>query len=98
MGPPHLHREVGIIDVSPGRYPVLAKTVIDHKRPLEYPDTVHLSATITRIGGSSFTMSFRIRSEARPGEGTPLAPPTEAGEMANRSRGDLDERLAKGRK
>jgi acyl-CoA thioester hydrolase len=91
---------IGLVDRmrDEGVGPILAKTTIDDKRPFKYPDTVHVSATITRIGGSSFTMSFRIRSEARPGEGTPLAPPTEAGEMANRSRGDLDERMAKGRK
>lgn len=111
------------MDVSPGRYPVLAKTVIDDKRPLKYPDTVHVSATIIRIGGSSFTMSFRIRSEAlgadvasgeqvmvvydyRAGATArvddrlrrAIAAIEAAGETANMSRGDLDERMAKGRK
>jgi acyl-CoA thioester hydrolase len=44
--------------------PILTKTIIDYKLPLKYPDTVHVSVTVTRIGGSSFTMTFRIRSEA----------------------------------
>ena len=118
---------IGLIDRmrEEGVGPILAKTVIDYKRPLQYPDTVHVSATVTRIGGSSFTMSFRIRSEAL---GTDVASgeqvmvvydyragatarvdhrlrgaiaaveAPEAGEMANMSRGDLDEWMAKGRK
>jgi acyl-CoA thioester hydrolase len=44
--------------------PILAKTVIDYVRPVTYPDTVRVDATVTRIGGSSFTMAFRIHSEA----------------------------------
>ena len=57
---------IGLIDRmrEEGVGPILAKTVIDYKRPLQYPDTVHVRATVTRIGGSSFAMSFRIRSEA----------------------------------
>ena len=44
--------------------PILAKTVINYVRPVTYPDTVRVDATVTRIGGSSFTMAFRIHSEA----------------------------------
>ena len=44
--------------------PILAKTVIDYQRPIKYPDTVRVDATVTRIGTSSFTMAFRIHSEA----------------------------------
>lgn len=118
---------IGLVDRmrDEGVGPILAKTMIDYTRPLKYPDTVHVSATVTRIGGSSFTMSFRIRSEAL---GTDVASgeqvmvvydyragatarvddrlrgaiaaveAPEAGEMANMSRGDLDEWMAKGRK
>jgi acyl-CoA thioester hydrolase len=43
--------------------PILARTVIDYRRPLTYPDSVRVDVTIGRIGGSSFTMSFRVRSE-----------------------------------
>src|SRR5512137_73069 len=57
---------IGLVDRmrDEGVGPILARTVIDYERPLKYPDTVQVSATVTRIGGSSFTMSFRIRSEA----------------------------------
>ena len=57
---------IGLVDRmrDEGVGPILAKTVIDYRRPLRYPDTVHVSATISRIGGSSFTMTFRIRSDA----------------------------------
>jgi len=57
---------IGLVDRmrDEGVGPILARTVIDYKRPLRYPDTVHVSATISRIGGSSFTMTFRIRSDA----------------------------------
>jgi acyl-CoA thioester hydrolase len=44
--------------------PILARTVIDYLRPVKYPDTVRVEATVTRIGGSSFAMAFRVHSEA----------------------------------
>ncbi len=43
--------------------PILARTVIDYLRPVTYPDTVHVGATVTRVGRSSFTMAFRLRGE-----------------------------------
>jgi len=58
---------IGLIDRmrEEGIGPILARTVIDYERPLRYPDTVRIDATITRIGGSSFTMAFRVRSESQ---------------------------------
>ena len=58
---------IGLIDRmrEEGIGPILASTVIDYERPLRYPDTVRVDATITRIGGSSFTMAFRVRSESQ---------------------------------
>jgi acyl-CoA thioester hydrolase len=44
--------------------PILARTVIDYVRPVKYPDTVRVDATVTRIGASSFAMAFRVHSEA----------------------------------
>jgi acyl-CoA thioester hydrolase len=44
--------------------PILARTVIDFLRPVKYPDTVRVEATVTRLGGKSFTMAFRLQSEA----------------------------------
>jgi acyl-CoA thioester hydrolase len=114
---------IGLVDRTrdEGVGPILAKTVIDYKRPLKYPDTIQVSATITRIGERSFTMAFRIRSDAlgadvasgeqvmvvydyRAGATArvddrlrgAIAAVEAAGDMANRSRGVLDERTAKG--
>ncbi len=45
--------------------PILARTVIDYRRPVTYPDVVRVDVTVSRVGGSSFTMSFRVWSEAQ---------------------------------
>lgn len=47
-----------------GLGPILASIACDYRRPLNYPDTVHVGARITRIGNSSFRMEHRIVSEA----------------------------------
>lgn len=51
-----------------GTGPILARTVIDYRLPLTYPDGVRVDATVTRIGRSSFTMAFRVFSEAQQAE------------------------------
>lgn len=48
--------------------PILARTVIDYRRPVTYPDTVRVDTSVSRIGGSSFTMAFRVWSEASAAE------------------------------
>jgi acyl-CoA thioester hydrolase len=48
--------------------PILARSVIDFRRPVAYPDTVRVDASVSRIGTSSFTMSFRVWSEAQDAE------------------------------
>lgn len=48
--------------------PILARTAIDYRRPVTYPDTVRVDVSVTRIGGSSFTMAFRVWSEAQAAE------------------------------
>lgn len=48
--------------------PILARTVIDYRRPVTYPDSVRVDATVSHIGGSSFTMAFRVRSETQDAE------------------------------
>lgn len=48
--------------------PILARFSIDYRSPVTYPDTVHVGVGTTRIGNSSFTMSFRIWSEAQQAE------------------------------
>ena len=44
--------------------PILAAISCDYKRPLTYPDTVHIGARVTRIGNRSFRMQHRVVSEA----------------------------------
>jgi YbgC/YbaW family acyl-CoA thioester hydrolase len=57
---------IGLVDRvrDEGVGPILARTAIDYRRPVKYPDTVHVSATVTRIGGSSFTMAFGMTTAA----------------------------------
>jgi len=43
--------------------PILASVKCDYKRPLNFPDTVHIGARITRIGNSSLRMEHSIVSE-----------------------------------
>lgn len=48
-----------------GKGPILARTVIDYRLPINYPDRVRVDVTVTRIGNSSFTMGLRVFSEAQ---------------------------------
>jgi len=42
--------------------PILASIHCDYKRPLNYPDTVHVGARVTRIGNSSMRMEHVVVS------------------------------------
>lgn len=42
--------------------PILARTTIDYRKPVTYPDTVDVDVTVTTIGNSSFVMAYRVRS------------------------------------
>jgi acyl-CoA thioester hydrolase len=44
--------------------PILASISCDYRRPITFPDTVHIGARISRIGRSSLTMDHRLISEA----------------------------------
>lgn len=48
-----------------GTGPILARTAIDYRLPVTYPDRVRVDVTVTRIGNSSFTMGLRVFSEAQ---------------------------------
>lgn len=43
--------------------PILAALSCNYRRPVEFPDTVHVGARITRLGNSSFGMEHLIVSE-----------------------------------
>lgn len=44
--------------------PILAHTRCDFLLPLTFPDTVLAEATLARVGTTSFTMAYRVRSRA----------------------------------
>lgn len=54
----------GILAQMPDVGPIQARQVIDYRLPLRYPDRVLVSATVTKLGNTSFTMGLRIRSHA----------------------------------
>ena len=43
--------------------PILARVGCNYRRQLHYPDTVHIGASIIRLGKSSFTMAHAVFSE-----------------------------------
>ena len=54
----------GILAGMPDVGPIQARQVIDYRLPLRYPDRLLVSATVTRLGNTSFTMGLRVRSHA----------------------------------
>jgi acyl-CoA thioester hydrolase len=48
--------------------PILARLSVDYLRPVSFPDTVRVDATVTRIGKSSLTMAYRIWSQEQHAE------------------------------
>jgi acyl-CoA thioester hydrolase len=47
--------------------PILARTAIDYRRPVKYPDTIEVRVTTLRVGGKSVTLSYRVSSAAQGG-------------------------------
>jgi acyl-CoA thioester hydrolase len=58
-------RQIGLAETGEGKRigPILAAISCNYRRQLNYPDTVHVGARITRIGKSSMTMEHRLVSE-----------------------------------
>ena len=52
----------GLDDLSVG--PILARSTVDYIPPVTYPDTVRVEISVTKLGRSSFEMSYRLWSEA----------------------------------
>lgn len=52
---------VGAKDSSPW-VPILGRATIDFRRPVTYPDTLTLEATVTKFGNTSFSMAYRAVS------------------------------------
>ena len=51
--------------VETGTGPILAATSCQFQRPLSYPDTITCHAGVTRIGTTSFTVEYVLRSQAQ---------------------------------
>ncbi|MEW5742951.1 MAG: thioesterase family protein [Myxococcota bacterium] len=51
-------------DTSPW-VPILARATVDFRRPVTYPDTVTVEASVRRFGTTSFTMAYRLTSQAQ---------------------------------
>jgi acyl-CoA thioester hydrolase len=47
---------------SEGIGPILARQVIDYRLPITYPDRMQVATTVTKLGNTSLTMAFRIKS------------------------------------
>ena len=54
--------ELGIGMSNEGVGPILASIKCDFRRQLAYPDTVRVSASVTRIGRTSLNMAHRVYS------------------------------------
>jgi len=48
--------------------PIVARTSVDYRKPVRYPDTLRVSCTVLRIGTTSFVMRHRAVSTALNGE------------------------------
>lgn len=55
---------IGARDSSPW-VPILARATVDFRRPVTYPDTVAVEASVRRFGTTSFTMAYRATSAAQ---------------------------------
>jgi acyl-CoA thioester hydrolase len=57
---------LGLVDrkEQEGLGPILARTEIDYRRPVTYPDTVRVDIGIPHVGRSSFRMIYRLWSRA----------------------------------
>ena len=45
--------------------PILARATVDYRRPVTYPDTVRVEVTVSKLGNTSFTMTYRLHSRAQ---------------------------------
>lgn len=45
--------------------PILARASVDFRKPVTFPDRVRASASVTKLGNTSFVMVYRLVSEAQ---------------------------------
>jgi acyl-CoA thioester hydrolase len=58
---------LGELGGAAGKGPILARATVDYRIPLRYPDRIRASATVTKLGNTSFTMGYRVTSEGNGG-------------------------------
>jgi len=56
---------VSMADSTQG--PILARATCDFRLPLEYPDTIDVRTTVSRLGTTSFVMNYEVLSKAHNG-------------------------------
>jgi acyl-CoA thioester hydrolase len=56
---------IGLMVASPaeGVAPIVASVACDYRRPVTYPDTIHVGTRVTRVGTSSLRMEHCVVSE-----------------------------------
>lgn len=61
-----LFAEAGVADPDDagGVGPILARTEIDYRVPLRFPDRVRATAHVVRVGTTSFVIAYRVTNEA----------------------------------
>ncbi|MFO0597431.1 MAG: thioesterase family protein [Myxococcaceae bacterium] len=42
--------------------PILGRATVDFRKPVKYPDTIAVAATVVKFGNTSFTMQYRATS------------------------------------
>ncbi len=57
-----LFEQAGVLDPaeSGGVGPILARTEIDYRVPLRFPDRVSATAHVVRVGTTSFVLAYRV--------------------------------------
>jgi acyl-CoA thioester hydrolase len=63
-------RRIGLLDLlrDEGIGPIIARLEIDFRRPVTFPDRVRVDTTTVRVGETSFTIAYRVWSEAQDAE------------------------------
>ena len=87
-------RRVGMLDRMQRERvgPILARTEIDYRVPVAWPDTVRVEVGVEKLGRTSFVLAYRVTSESRGaavgGEGKPVIVPRDCGRSAAVPLGD----------
>lgn len=59
--------QTGLLEQGSPTGPILARTEIDYRIPVTFPDTVEVSVHAERVGNTSVTLAYTVRSTARDG-------------------------------